>query len=292
MVNELKPGESLFPQNEAPTDDVINKDTDKTKDKNKKKRSPAMTAAIVLTFLLIVLMITLALFTSLDEVTNVFDAGKVDIVLTESEWKPEDAQNTVPEAVIPKNPKIVNKENVSVDVFLKVTIPYDYMEIENNSGSKGSVLQSVDDTVPVPVPLYKFIVTNDDIDEYDQTLGITQKIGKGWTLLAATDGTIFDNPKLDTEKKMITYIYAHTLESSPTSLAPLLPYDEDNLNKCTTQYALFDKIKVMNFDESFDRNRDCNIYIDAYGIQSNFLKPNNETTSDPWEVWKIIKQTN
>ena len=120
MVNELKPKRSLFPE-KTMGNDVINKNTENKK--KKRRRSPAMLAAIVLTFLLIVLMITLALFTSVDEVTNVFYAGRVDIVLTESEWVPSKAKYVVPEQEIPKNPKITNNEKTDVYVFLEVTVP-------------------------------------------------------------------------------------------------------------------------------------------------------------------------
>ena len=78
-------------------------DAEKIK-KKKKKRSPAMVAAIVLVVLLIVLMLTLAFLTSFDEVTNVFDSGRVDIILTEENWKPEKAHNIVPETVLDKDP--------------------------------------------------------------------------------------------------------------------------------------------------------------------------------------------
>ena len=35
-----------------------------------------------------------------------------------------------------------------------------------------------------------------------------------------------------------------------------------------------------------DPNRNYSIRVEAYGIQSNFLKENNTTTYDPEEVWK------
>ena len=57
--------------------------------KKKYKRSPTLTASIILVFLSIVLLITLAMFTSFDEVTNRLEAGKVDIVLIEPHWNPE-----------------------------------------------------------------------------------------------------------------------------------------------------------------------------------------------------------
>ena len=60
--------------------------------KKQRRRSPGFIAGLVLLFVAIVILLTLAMFTSFDEVTNVFEAGKVDIVLTETEWKPEDVK--------------------------------------------------------------------------------------------------------------------------------------------------------------------------------------------------------
>ena len=35
-----------------------------------------------------------------------------------------------------------------------------------------------------------------------------------------------------------------------------------------------------------DPNRNYSIRVEAYGIQSNFLKENNTTTYDPEDVWE------
>ena len=100
--------------------------------KKQRRRSPGFIAGLVLLFVAIVILLTLAMFTSFDEVTNVFEAGKVDIVLTETEWKPQDGDNTVPNTFIDKNPNIINKEEtVNTYVFLKVTIPYERLNLGN-----------------------------------------------------------------------------------------------------------------------------------------------------------------
>ena len=292
MVNELKPKRSLFPE-KTMRNDVINKNTENKK--KKRKRSPAMLAAIVLTFLLIVLMITLALFTSVDEVTNVFDAGRVDIVLTESEWVPSKAKYVVPEQEIPKNPKITNNEKTNVYVFLEVTVPYINAEIEKNSPdeSKGDTLQAAPGT---NVPLYKFGKKNASPATgytYDTGLTNTQLINTGWKLVSDPSGTTFDNPKIDESKKTLTYVYAHTNDAG-TALLPLLPAH-------TTENALFDSIKVINFDETAKvdgtntlqgeyKNINKNINVKAYGIQANYLSDSTgEVRDNPYRVWKIIK---
>ena len=94
--------------------------------KKKRRRSPAFVAGLVILFLGIVVLISLAMFVSFDEVTNVFEAGKVDIVLTEPDWKPQDGENIVPNEFVKKDPTVINKEEtVNTYVFLKVTVPYE-----------------------------------------------------------------------------------------------------------------------------------------------------------------------
>ena len=290
MVNELKPKNPLFPERTL-GNDVINKNKDTAK--KKKKRSPGMLAAIVLTFLLIVLMVTLAFFTSVDEVTNVFDAGRVDIILTESEWKPAKAKYVVPEHEIPKNPKVTNNEKTDVYVFLEVTVPYinnTEIEMSTPEGSKGQVQQA--SSVSNPVPLYKFGTANyNDADPpvitsytYDTNLNTYQLINaptsekSGWKLVTHEN---FDNPKQNNDNTL-TYVYAHVNNSN--NLLPLMPGH-------TTQTALFDSVKVINFDENANLETTYkNISVKAYGIQANYLSDSTgEVGDNPYRVWKIIK---
>ena len=241
-------------------------DAEKIK-KKKKKRSPAMVAAIVLVVLLIVLMLTLAFLTSFDEVTNVFDSGRVDIILTEENWKPEKAHNIVPETVLDKDPKITNNEHNAVYVFLEVKVPYDNMVIEGNTDAdKGSVVANGTN----PVPMYKFI---DENDHMDSTLTTAQNINSGWMLL----GT----PEQNTTDKTYTYLYAHVREDQTNKLSPLG-------GGVTTGKALFNRIKLVNFNESYYSTRDYSVRVKAYGIQANFLMPDNQTTDDPQQVWNIL----
>ena len=146
--------------------------------KKQRRRSPGFIEGLVLLFVAIVILLTLAMFTSFDEVTNVFEAGKVDIVLTETEWKPEDGDNTVPNTFIDKNPNIVNKEEtVNTYVFLKVTIPYDddpNLKIEyahqDTEVQSGQVVYT--NTAGEKVPIYKFVATGKK-DKYPD--------GENWT---------------------------------------------------------------------------------------------------------------
>jgi len=273
------------------TDDVVTANKSE-----KRKRPPALKAMIVLCFLLILVLLTMALLTSMDEVTNVFDAGKVDIILKEPDWNPPDAQHVVPEQEIDKNPYIYNNENTDVSVFLKVTVPCVQTEIEKNKvdNDKGDVLlnETGSNGNKVKVPMYKFMtMTNgrntpdktDDVYTYDHSIEngteanyFKQNINYGWTLINI-DGT----SGLSNDQKTYTYIYAHT--GNDEKLLPLKPDTQ-------TEYPLFDKIKIVNFDENYDPNRNYSILVEAYGIQSYFLRENNGTTYDPVDVWNMINQ--
>ncbi len=276
--------------------------------KNKAKRSRTLTAAFVLLFVVVGLVITLALFTSLDEVTNRFEAGKVDIVLTESEWNPNNAKNIVPNTTLPKNPTVTNKDKtVNTYVFLKVSVPYDndkslVIEKANPDENAGSVLLSNNSKNPLlNVPIYKFVATGKKADGSDgtapdpQSVAVTgssdqdslyeQAVNPGWKIVSGY-------PK--TENGRIVYVYAHVGETveSANHLQPLLP-------GTTAQYPLFNKITLLNFRErtadttnnitAFPTpGKDYNIYIEAFGIQANYLKANNSTSTNPQEVWAMI----
>ena len=278
--------------------------------KKQRRRSPGFIAGLVLLFVAIVILLTLAMFTSFDEVTNVFEAGKVDIVLTETEWKPEDGDNTVPNTFIDKNPNIVNKEEtVNTYVFLKVTIPYDddpaliiekaHQDTHDNSG-KIAYKNSDHSVSEQKVPIYKFVATGKKADgteeQNPQILKNTdynsskQEINPGWALVDLNGSA---NPMVDETHKTFTYIYAHvsTTETGTNGeplLAEVLPGE-------TITYPLFNKVYLQNFRERKktqevstdfpDPTRDYSIHIEAYGIQANFLKENNTTTRDPSDVW-------
>ena len=299
----------------------------------RRKRSPALVAGLILLFLGIVLLITLAMFASFDEVTNVFEAGKVDIVLTETEWHPEDGDLTVPNTFIDKNPAITNKEEtVNTYVFLKVTIPYDddkALVIEeahqNSETDSGKVVYTNIDGNKVPI--YKFVATGEKTsyaegeqkpDLTEPTLkrfyntaynSLEQNVNPGWYLLKLGANGTSNQPTIDDTKKTLTYIYAYVetnksddmldessnvvTEDSKPALKPLIATG-------TVEYPLFNKVYLQNFRERDvtqtpfpNPGQDYSIHIEAYGIQADFLKPNNTTTYDPEEVWTkyIVKDS-
>lgn len=264
--------------------------------KKRFKRSPALMTNILLVFIIIVMLITLAMFTSFDEATNRFEAGKVDITLIEPAWNSSNGQEIVPNTFFDKNPAITNNLNtVYTDVFLEVTIPYEddpslivEYAYQDNSADAGKKIESI----TTPVPYYKFVATGKKMDEedmqattshYDQTFTSAQNVNPGWELLE-------DYPKLDTVNKTFTYVYAYVGKSAIKQLEALSP-------GVTTEYPLFNKVYMLNFREKSDTPkfpdsaRDYSIKIRAYGIQANFLTGGESTTTNPADVWNIIKPT-
>lgn len=237
----------------------------------KKRRQRTLLAAVALFLLMIISIITLAFFTSKDEVTNRFNATIIDIALKEPHWNPEEAKNVVPEMVLNKDPYISNVDEVAAYVYLKVTVPYANLYIESSDVSdRGTELASNPGT---EVPLYKFgtRVGNTGIYTYNTNYDAGQNINSGWYLVGCDK---------DISNEAYIYVYAHVEDYGHT----LLPLIEGH----TTQYPLFDTIKVMNFNEkNFDYDRDYSVRVEAYGIQTDYLKDGG-TSTDPLEVWKII----
>jgi len=304
----------------AETNININKNKNK-----KKKRSPGLIAGIILVGLMIVLLVTLAMFMSYDEVTNVFQAGKLDIVLTEPNWKSSKAVNIVPNAVLDKDPYITNNE-VKACVFLKVTVPYATVQIENNSNnSKGSLLSYDNNTTYADVPMYKFVVkeststytasstnaavTDDSVNGdstktyiYNNNYTSTEQfINKGWRLI--------ENPTKNKSAKTYTYLYAYvSTDSSGNTKDDMAPL----IQGATTQNPLFDKIILVNFRDNrkendkgeasaavrvtgvdeMPGNRNYSILVQAYGIQADYLGSNGTNITAPTDVWNVLQSTN
>lgn len=254
--------------------------------KKKRKRSPAQVAGLLLLGVTIVLMITLAMFTSFDEVTNVFTAKPLDIVLTETKWKPQEAKNVVPEQELDKNPRIYNNEETDAFVFLEVTVPYlpkdavlEKNTLANDKGQPSLTVADYNNNIDNIVPLYKFGIQKDTTYVFsDSAHAYDQKINSGWALV--------ETPTVNTTSKTITYVYAHVYSTGDKAgkLYPLM-------HGYPTEYPLFDRIRVVNFREnaSIDDTKNYNISIKAYGIQTGYLGPNNTSIDDPAQVWAVVK---
>lgn len=282
----------------AETNININKNKNK-----KKKRSPGLIAGMILVVLMIILLVTLAMFMSYDEVTNVFVSGKLDIVLVEPNWDPSNAVNIVPNAELPKDPKVYNNE-VDADVFLEVTVPYVTVKIDdNNNTEKGKLLTysgnnewSPNGSKYVDVPLYKFMVNkgtednpvydhNTDYSSPAQMVHASDANTSGWQLMTTNSSDTYTGKN---ENKKV-YIYRYAYVEKDGEMKPMIHGTETPV--------LFDKIKLINFRENdseftFERNRDYSIKVQAYGIQAYFLAENNTTKTAPTDVWNVLQSTN
>lgn len=233
----------------------------------KKKNKKAV--ALVLSGTAIILIgSAMAYFTSVDNVTNRFIAGKLDITLTESNWKPENAVNVVPGDVIEKNPTITSNEDAECYLFMRVTVPCDSPEIEYDSGEKGA-LRPTDKSA---LPMYKFIVTENDTDSYDDTTTWNQNVHDCYTLV---------NAPVRKGNRLI-YTYAYVDEN--TKLISVKKGE-------TTEKPLFDKIKIWNFNEKYLPDEEYtspsyDVTVEAFAIQSEYLSADAENIQ---EVWNKVK---
>ena len=261
------------------------------KEVKKKKRSPALLTTILLLFLLIVILVTLAFFTSFDEVTNAFTGARIDIILTEPKWKPNDALNIVPDTTLDKDPYVTNNENIPTYVFLKVTVPAVKYKYDQSSGAtQGSMAY---DGTSDYVPIYKFINSDGTNNEETDISKTNQKVNDGWKLVSFTSPSTEQNPRLingdDSTKAAYEYVYYYYGSSAATTITALDPHTQ-------TTKPLFDKVHLLNFrnDEAttnpYSINRDYSITVEAYGIQANYLSDGNGTltTNDPEKIWEIL----
>lgn len=238
------------------------------KKQKKEKRSPILGLVLVALLILILIVTTLAMFTSRDLITNVFDATSMDIVLYEPNWNPAKSLNIVPNTVLPKDPYIVNNEELPAYVFLRVTVPYDNYHIEASNGAEIS-------NGSAKTPLYKFIVTENNYDLRDETLTTDQNVRDCWTLVKS-----YETPS----DASYVYVYAYIGENYATkTLAPLIQNEKTK--------PLFDKIVLANVNEYFenglfDTSRDYSVKVEAFGIQTEHL--GIQTSNDPAQVWARI----
>ena len=110
--------------------------------------------------------------------------------------------------------------------------------------------------------------------------------------------------EIDEQKKAYTYLYAHVRTADNSDVMMVDGGHKvmaEVIAKQTVAYPLFNEIYLNNFRERAkdtnatppvtafpDPARNYSIHIEAYGIQANFLKPNNTTTTIPEEVWPYI----
>lgn len=79
---------------------------------------------------------TMAYLTDYAETTNEFTVGKVDIDLTEPNWRPDENKKIEPSQVITKDPQITNNGINDAFVYLEVSIPVENVTTANADGTR------------------------------------------------------------------------------------------------------------------------------------------------------------
>lgn len=147
---------------------------------NKKKVGAAAMAAMLL-----VGGATYAYFTDTNLLTNTFTFGSVDSTLVETAWDaadPSDHENLAPNAVIAKDPKVINNGTLPAYAFITSTVPVKDIKVASEDGTQ---------------------VTGAEHDMFSWT------INSGWTLVDTIDNG-------DTK----TYVYAWAKDGKMTVVAP------------------------------------------------------------------------
>ena len=102
--------------------------------KNKNKRNPIVSIVGGIAAAAVIIG-TVAFLTSYDEVTNVFSAGNLSILLTEPHYEPDNAGNITPYKQIDKDPVIRNNGTNDIYVFLRITVPVSKVTELNEYGT-------------------------------------------------------------------------------------------------------------------------------------------------------------
>ena len=149
--------------------------------KNNKKKVGAATMAA----LLFAGGATYAYFTDSNVLTNTFNIGNIDSTLVEEAWDaadPSEHENLAPNAVIAKDPKVINNGTLPAYTFIKSTVPVKDIKVASEDGTQ---------------------VTGGEHDMFSWT------INDGWVLVDTIDNG-------DTK----TYVYAWAKDGKMTVVEP------------------------------------------------------------------------
>ena len=210
-----------------------------------------------------------AMLSSSDETTNRFLLGRFDIAVEEPAWTGQH-YNIVPNQVLDKDPRIVNRGEIEAFVFAEVVVPYSEEAITEETAGGGASRKSI--------PAVKFVCSGKD-PSYDSSDTTAQIVNDGWVQIGS--------PVTDAENETCTYLFAY-VGSSDDSMEVLPP----DVNNSTP--PLFDAVKFCNARE--DRadtaqaaeGRVMDIIVKGYGIQTEYLRTDEGTETDPEAVWAAL----
>lgn len=140
-----------------------------------------------------------AYFTDGDEATNTFTFGKIDVTVEEPGFDEDKShEDTMPNDVIAKDPKITNAEDSNdAYVFFEVTVPYDTFQVANEDGTLGANTKQALFTYEVNEG---WTEVGEGTDNGDGTMTHVYAYASDGAMTALTGGTstatLFDNVKV------------------------------------------------------------------------------------------------
>lgn len=224
-----------------------------------KARNPHIRSLLVVCAAAVLLAVgsSVAFFSSRDESTNRFSSGGFDILLTETDWDPNAARNVVPGDELPKNPQVTNNAPTPGYIFFRVTVPADTLVVENDAGEP---LGAADQ-----VPMYKFMVRDGEGYAADTSLTAAQRVRSAWLPVGS--------PVYSAADKAYVYVYAYA------AAGVLVPLAEGQ-----TTEPLFDKLRIWNFNESYDPEQNHSVLVEAFGIQADLPDHTAEQIAEIWTL--------
>lgn len=197
----------------------------------------------------------MAYLTDVDEATNTFTVGNVEVDLEEPDYpgnESEDVDDLVPNQEVTKNPQISNTGINDALVFMTVTVPVKNVTVTAADGTRGK---------KEPTDLFWFK------DEKDSLASAANNWDRSW--LQLTDKEYFTDASGDD---------AQTLEqASGGSHTYVFAYEQAIANGEKTS-ALFDKVQLKNIIENeVTAGEAQNIVVKAYAIQAAEILENGNT---------------
>lgn len=227
----------------------------------------------------------MAYFSSSDTVTNSFKAKGFDILLTETKWNPKKGEDIVPNEELDKNPEVTNLEETKAYVFLRVTVPsVSGVTVEYRSDQPDVNAKHGEDMPRVSgaMPMFKFVVTTETTDSDGNTVS-TNALSDTLTFEQLVHDDCWYLVEYEEKAHEIEYIYAYARP------------DEDGVMQLTalsqdekTDKPLFDRIRLINYDEGTYPGEGVSVNVTALGIQTDYLV-NGESSSNPEAVWNVLK---
>ncbi len=183
-----------------------------------------------------------------DTATNAITTGKVAIKLLQTSWVGGQGRDVKPNAVLTKDPRVLNTGTNPAYVFIKV---------EMAAVPEGTLLHSGTGTAKAGpgVPLFA-----------TQTAGGLAYDNVNWTLATHSQAG-----------GRITQVYAYAKNNAMTPL-----------NRGETTTPVFEKVRLANVtDVAPLKAVNPNIVVTAYAIQTTELGEGGNATA-PLEVWNIV----